>query len=211
MKFRSIRFEIVRGGRAVDQTIIRSLSGNDVLAYDDLPSLLNIYAYGNFEYDQVNFNLNGPYRKISTTSKFPYALFEGETGFAPYVGRYTLTVIASNKDSAVVSNSIQFSISSGDSVNITKNMTEWQFYPNPVQDIFNFKLPDQSALDQYQYSIIYSTGQRMPVSNGYITVQDNLVNMDLTRMGLTSGIYYVRVESRWKACQTVPGFQKITL
>ncbi|MCF0057846.1 putative Ig domain-containing protein [Dyadobacter sp. CY356] len=202
-----IRFEIVKGGRAVDQTVIRSLSGNDVLAYEDLPSLLNIYAYGNFEYDQVSFNLNGPYRKISTTSKFPYALFEGETGFAPYVGRYTLTVIASNKDSAVVTNSIQFSISSGDSVNITKNITEWQFYPNPVQDIFNFKLPDNSALDQYQYSIVYSTGQRMPVSTG-ITIQDNLVNMDLTRMGLTSGIYYVRVESDGKLVKQFRVFKK---
>lgn len=203
-----IRFEIVRGGRAVDQQIIRSLNGNDVLAYDDLPPLLNIYAYGNFEYDQVTFHMSGPFKKESTTSKFPYALFDGEGGFAPYVGRYTLNVIAAHKDSAVVTNSIQFSISAGDSVNITKDMAEWQFYPNPVLDIFNVKLPEQSALDQYQFSIVTSRGQIIPISTKFIATHDNLVNIDLSGMGLMSGIYYVRAMSDGKVARQFRIFKK---
>jgi hypothetical protein len=203
-----IHFEVVKGGPAIDQQIIRSLSGNDVLAYEELPPLLNIYAYGNFEYDEVTFNLIGPYRKIATTSKFPYALFEGEDGFAPYVGRYTLSVMATNKDSAIVTNVIQFSISSGDSVNITRNITEWSFYPNPTQGILNIKLPDQSAIDEYQYSIVTSSGQVTPVTAPYITIQDNLVNMDFTGMGLFSGIYYVRVEREGKLVKQFRIFKK---
>jgi len=203
-----IYFEVVKGGPAIDQQIIRSLSGDDVLAYEDLPPLLNIYAYGNFEYDQVKFNLNGPYRKTSTTTKFPYALFEKENGFVPYVGRYTLTVTATNKDSAVVTNSIQFSIYSGDSVNIAKDIKEWSFYPNPIQDILNIKLPDQSAIDAYQYYVVNTSGQIMPVSARHLTIQDNLVNMDFTSMGLSAGIYFIRVESDGKLVKQFRIFRK---
>jgi hypothetical protein len=203
-----IYFEVVKGGPAIDQQIIRSLSGDDVLDYKDLPPLLNIYAYGNFEYDQVKFNLDGPYRKTSTTTKFPYALFEEENGFVPYVGRYTLTVTATNKDSAVVTNAIQFSIYSGDLVNITKDIAEWSFYPNPMQDILNIKLPDQSAIDAYQYYVVNTSGQIMPVSARHLTIQDNLVNMDFTSMGLSAGIYYVRVESDGKLVKQFRIFRK---
>jgi hypothetical protein len=190
-----MRFELVRGGRKVDQQIIRALNGEDVIASDVLPPLLNIYAYGNFDYDKVHFDLNGPYRKQSETSVFPYALYEGETGFAPYVGRYTLTVKATNKDSAVVTNSIQFSISAGDSINITKNLEAWQFYPNPIESIINIKLPDNQPADQLEFVLITNAGRVAPISSGFITIQDQLANIDLSSMGVSSGIYFIQVKA----------------
>ena len=190
-----LKFELVKGGSAVDQQIIRKLEGEDVLAYKDLPPLLNIYAYGNFEYDEVKFDLRGPYRKTSVSHKFPYSLYSDERGFIPYAGRYTLTVTANSKDSAVVTNSIQFSISYGDEVNISKDIVEWSFYPNPTEGIVNLKLPETIDNASIRYSLVSTAGKIIPVSSGYINEYDGLVNIDLIAMGLPAGIYFVRVES----------------
>ncbi len=190
-----LHFELVRGGSKVNQQIIRPLNGEDVLAYASLPPMLNIFAYGNFDYDEVRFDLNGPYRKKSATSVFPYALYQNESGFAPYVGRYTLTATAIYKDSVIVTNSIQFGISAGDSINITKNLETWQFYPNPVESIFNIKLPADQPSDQLEFILITAAGRTIPVASGFVTIQDQLANVDLSSMGVSSGIYLVHVRA----------------
>ncbi len=190
-----IRFELVQAGSKVDQRVIRKLSGDDVIPYDSLPPLLNMYAYGNFEYDKVSFDLNGPYRKKSTTSVFPYALYENASGFAPYVGRYTLTVTAFKEDSAVVTNSIEFGISDGDKANIAKNMDDWAFYPNPAESIVNIKLPAFQPGDSLSYEIVSVSGKRIPITNSVVKVSDDLAHFDLDEIGLSSGIYFIRVEN----------------
>lgn len=190
-----LRFELVKGGRAIDQQIIRNLEADDVIPFDSLPPLVNIFAYGNFEYDKVVFELKGPQHLRSTTYKFPYALFESEGGFAPFVGRYTLTVTAENKDSSVISNSIQFSISYGDDFNIAKSIQEWQFYPNPVESVFNIKLPENQPGNEIQYYLITAAGKKMPIPTSYIETSDHLVNVDLAGMNIQSGIYFIHLES----------------
>jgi hypothetical protein len=203
-----LRYELVQGGRKVDQRVIRDLKGDDIIASDSLPSLLNIYAYGNFEYDKVNFELNGPYRRKSTTTVFPFALYENEKGFAPYVGNYTLSVVATKEDSVVVSNSIQFSISYSGSVNITQEMDEWAYYPNPVEEILNIRLPDARSGEIIEYEIVNVRGQRMPLPENYVTVADNLANIDLTGLGLSSGIYFVRLKSQDELLRQFKIFKK---
>ncbi|NIJ51186.1 putative Ig domain-containing protein [Dyadobacter arcticus] len=190
-----LRFELVKGGSKVDQSVIRKLDGDDILPYDSLPPLLNIYAYGNFEYDKVTFDLNGPYRKRSTTTIFPYALYENELGFAPYVGNYTLTVTAAKQDSAVVTNSIQFSISYSGSINITQEMEDWAFYPNPVEEILNIKLPEVQQGDSLSYEIVTASGKRIALPETYVVAADNLANIDLSSLGLSSGIYFIRLKN----------------
>ncbi|WP_084165749.1 putative Ig domain-containing protein [Dyadobacter crusticola] len=190
-----LRFELVSGGSKVEQRIIRKLVGDDVLAHESLPPLLNIYAYGNFEYDRVTFQLDGPYKRTSTTAVFPYALYENDKGFAPYAGRYTLTVTAAKEDSAIVTQTIQFGISAGDSVNITKNIAEWAFYPNPTENIINIKLPEIQSIEGMEYEIVTVGGKRIPLPPGLVTVADNLAYIDLSDAGLSSGIYFVRILS----------------
>ncbi|MHA4737550.1 putative Ig domain-containing protein [Dyadobacter sp. MSC1_007] len=203
-----IRFELVKAGSKVDQQVIRKLSGDDVLQYDSLPPLLNMYAYGNFEYDRVAFDLNGPYRKKSTTSVFPYALYQDASGFAPYVGRYTLTVTAFKEDSAVVTNSIEFGISAGDRVNITKNMEDWVFYPNPVESIINIKLPEFQPGDDIKYEIVTVSGKRIPLSDGMVSVSDDLASIDLDAVGLSAGIYFIRLENNGSFVKQFKIFKK---
>ena len=203
-----LRFELVRGGKAIDQQIIRKLEGDDVIPYNTLPPLLNIYAYGNFEYDQVIFELKGPYYKRSITSKFPYALYENESGFPAFAGRYTLTVTAANKDSSVVTNSIQFGISYGDSVNITKDIKEWQFYPNPTENIVNIKLPELQNNIDLVYSLVNVSGQKIPVAHNMVNISDNLASIDLGALGIPSGIYFLRLENEGSLLQQFKIFKK---
>lgn len=203
-----IRFELVQAGSKVDQRVIRKLSGDDVIPYDSLPPLLNMYAYGNFEYDRVSFDLNGPYRRKATTAIFPYALYENASGFAPYVGRYTLTVTAFKADSAVVTNSIEFGISAGDKVNITKNMEDWAFYPNPVESIINIKLPEYEPGDSLTWQIINAAGKRIPVAGSMVAVSDELASLDLDAIGLSSGIYFIRIENNGEFLKQFKIFKK---
>ncbi|HWV31318.1 MAG TPA: putative Ig domain-containing protein [Dyadobacter sp.] len=203
-----LRFELVQGGSKVDQRVIRKLSGDDVIPYDSLPAKLNMYAYGNFEYDKVSFDLNGPFRKKSTTAIFPYALYEDASGFAPYVGRYTLTVTAFREDSAVVTNSIEFGISAGDKVDISKNMEDWAFYPNPVESIVNIKLPEYQPGDNLSWEIVTIAGKRMPIANSLVKVSDELANLDLDAIGLSSGIYFIRVENNGELVKQFRIFKK---
>lgn len=203
-----IRFELTRGGSKVDQQVLQPLAADDVLPASELPPLLNILAYGNFEFDEVAFDLNGPYRKKSKTSKFPYALYENASGFAPYIGRYTLTVTASKQDSAIISNSIQFSISYGDSVNITRDMEEWAFYPNPLEDILNIKLPVQQTATEIEYSLITVSGKRMQIPKSYVTVADDLANIDLTSLRVPAGIYFIRLEDKGALLKQFKIFKK---
>ena len=203
-----IRFELVQGGSKVDQRVIRKLSGDDVIPYDSLPSKLNMYAYGNFEYDKVSFDLNGPFRRKATTAIFPYALYEDASGFAPYVGRYTLTVTAFKEDSAVVTNSIEFGISAGDKVDISKNMEDWAFYPNPVESIVNIKLPEYQPGDNLSWEIVTVAGKRMPIVNSLVKVSDELANLDLEAIGLSSGIYFIRVKNNGELVKQFRIFKK---
>lgn len=190
-----LRFELVRGGRAIEQAIIRKLEGENVIPYEELPSTLNIYAYGNFNYDKVDFDLKGPYTKKSSTKVFPYALYENEGGFPPFVGRYTLTVKATEKDSSIVTNSIQFSISYGDSLEISKNIEEWSFYPNPTENVINIKLPSDRSTQLLRYSLINRAGQKLALPSFAISSSDHLTNINLDAVNIPSGIYFIRVES----------------
>jgi hypothetical protein len=203
-----IRFELVKGGNKVEQHVIRKLSGDDVLAYSDLPPMLNIYAYGNFEYDRVSFDLTGPYNKKSTTTIFPYALYENDKGFEPYIGRYTLTVTAAKEDSAVVTNSIQFSISYGDSINITKDLEDWRFFPNPIENVLNVKLPADVISNDITYELITVSGKRITFPKEFVTVSDALANIDLSKLNIPAGIYFVRLENNGALLKQFKIFKK---
>ncbi|MCE7042986.1 putative Ig domain-containing protein [Dyadobacter sp. CY312] len=203
-----LRFELVKGGSAVNQQIIRPLQHDDVLDLKDMPPLLNIFAYGNFDYDQVVFSLKGPVNISSKTMRFPYALFESEGGFTPFVGRYTLTVTATNKDASIISNTMQFGISYGDSLNITRGIEAWNFYPNPVESVINIKLPDELPEADIRYYVINSLGKKSEIPLGYTNIDDHLVNIDLRSMQLASGIYFIHLESNGQLLKQFKIFKK---
>jgi hypothetical protein len=188
----SLSFDLLQAGRAVDRRKLRALRDNDILLVDSLPERLTIYAYGNFDFDQVQFLLTGPYRQQTSARKFPYALFPEREGFAPYIGRYTLSATAYKKDSLVLTTTIRFGIATGDSTNLSRDLPDLQVYPNPFDQVVNIKLPASSA--DYTFSLVTISGQRLPVSNRKVSVNDQIAHIDLSDFSLAAGIYFIRLE-----------------
>ncbi|MPR33818.1 putative Ig domain-containing protein [Salmonirosea aquatica] len=190
-----LTFDLLRSGRAIDRQLIRTLKEADTLRAGSMPPLLNIYAYGNFEFDRVDFSLSGPYRHNATSRKFPHALFDDESGFAPYIGSYTLLAKAYKMDSLVLINSLRFSIAPGDSIQTATSLDEWQSYPNPFENVFNIQLPESQPSAAYSFSLVNTSGQRISVPAKWVSFYNSIAQIDLSGLSIGAGIYFVRVES----------------
>jgi len=190
-----LTFDLLRSGRAIDRQFIRTLREGDTLHAGSLPPLLNVYVYGNFEFDRVDLTMSGPYRHAAKATKFPHALFKDESGFAPYVGSYTLYAKAYKMDSLVLINSLRFSISPGDSTQIGAKLDDWQSYPNPFENVFNIKLPDSPSSATYSFSLVNTSGQRISIPAKWVSVYNSIAQIDLSGLSIQAGIYFVRVES----------------
>lgn len=191
-----LTFDLLRSGRAIDRQLLRPLANGDVLFATDLPPLLNIYAYGNFDFDQVSFTMNGPYRYSAAVEKFPYALFQDESGFAPYVGGYTLQAQAFKKDSLVLTTTLRFRITPGDSAQPNRQLDAWQSYPNPFESVFNIQLPDEDVASSFSFSLITASGKRMTIDPKWVTLENRIAQIDLTGLSLAAGLYFIQVESK---------------
>ena len=191
-----ITFDLLRSGSIVERQKILTLREGDELRAGSLPPLLNVYAYGNFEFDRIDLDLTGPYRHSRKARQFPHALFQDNAGFAPYVGGYTLTAMAYKADSLVLTNSIRFSIAPGDSSQASRALDEWAGYPNPFEDVFNIQLPTgQPAAAPYSFSLVNASGQRLPIPARLVTLYNQIAQIDLSGLSIAPGIYFVRVES----------------
>ncbi len=190
-----LTFDLLGSGQLVDRKLLRTLQEGDELPVGSLPNLLNIYAFGNFEFDQVNFTLTGPYRYRATARKFPHALFREESGFAPYVGSYTLYASAYKERELVLTNTINFTITAGDSTQPNLLLDDWLGYPNPFESIYNIKLPEKPAPAPYSFTLINSAGQSLPIPARWVVVKNNIAQIDLAGLGVSPGVYFVRVES----------------
>lgn len=194
----SFRFDLIKAGRPIDRERILTLKDDDFVESDSLPDYLNVYAYGNFEFDQLELEVNGPVHYKSIAAKLPYSLFSGIEGFAPYVGNYSLSAAAFKNDTLIFKDGINFTIYSGDSLNIAGNIEEWQFYPNPFTGVVNVKLPEESVnAGNYQYALVTSRGERFAVTSS-VNVYHNLAQVDLSKLSLSTGIYFLEVEDNGK-------------
>jgi hypothetical protein len=197
----SFRFDLVKAGRPIDRERVHILHESDFLKADSLPPYLTIYAYGNFEFDWIELELNGPIHHKSKALRLPYSLFSGSEGFAPYIGNYSVSAAAFKNDSLIFKDQIRFTIYSGDSLNIAGNLDEWQFFPNPFTGVINVKLPDESVnVGNYQYALVTTRGERFAVTSS-VNVYHNLAQIDLTRYSLATGIYFLEVIDNGKLLQ----------
>ncbi len=190
-----LTFDLLGSGRLVDRKLLRTLKDGDEVPVGSLPDLLNVYAFGNFDFDQIDFTLTGPYRYSATAWKFPYAVFQDESGFAPYVGTYTLYASAFKGVDHVLTNSIKFTITAGDSLQPNLLLDDWQAYPNPFDAVFNIKLPENQSQSTYAFSLVAANGQQVPIPARWIAVHNNIAQIDLVGMSVSPGMYFIRVES----------------
>ena len=185
-----LRYDLIRGGSAVNRTLIRTLVNGDQLPYEQLPDLLTIYAYGNFEFDRVDYQLTGPYRHFTSSRTFPYSLFPENRGFVPYVGQYTLQAYAYLADSLVLTAApLRFSITDP-----SNTLTDWALYPNPFEQVVNIKLPELEAPEPVQFVITNTTGKQYILPVQQRGVGGQVLHLDLAPLQLSPGMYVLEVK-----------------
>lgn len=173
---------------------LTTLEGGEMLAFEGLPPLINISATSNFDFETIYYELKGPYAKKTAASEEPYSFIKNHAGFPPFVGRYQLVARTVSSGVTVVSRSVSFVISYGDSVNIAKNIEAWQFYPNPVESVFNIKLPENFSTEGLDFVLTDNSGRAVQLVGPKISISDQLVHIDLMATGIPVGTYILQLK-----------------
>jgi Putative Ig domain/Beta-galactosidase/Secretion system C-terminal sorting domain len=187
VRFPAFTLELQQAGTPAFRKFIAEIKNNDIIQATSLPDKINLYATCESPFNKITFNLSGPYRKSLTVNKFPYTLFNEETGFGPVAGAYTLQMQAF-KDSLKVSEStVRFRIQTD------KPLTDWQVYPNPFDQVCNIKILDNLVATDLTYNLITLTGQKINISKNNINTSEQVIYLDLGGASLSTGMYFVEI------------------
>lgn len=187
VRYAQLNVELVQAGRVGTRKLIGILQDGDVLQAATLPERLTIYANSDLPARKITFQLQGPYRKMLTVEKFPFALFDDETGFAPVAGNYKLQVEAFGDSLKISEKTVNFSIQTD------QKLADWQVYPNPFSDVCNLKLPASLQANTLTFSLINLIGQPVKLSKSQIFVSDQVAYLDLSNAQLPAGTYFLQV------------------
>lgn len=187
VRYATINFQLIQAGKAGTRQLIGSLFNGAILTESNLPSRITIYANCDAPIKKMVFKLSGPFRKNLTVERFPFALFDEETGFIPIAGSYSLEAIAFNDSLQVSATTIQFKVESA------SPLTDWQVYPNPFGEVCNLKLPDDIDLNALEFKLISVSGQAMSIFPKQLTIIEKVAYLDLVPLRLSTGIYLLQV------------------
>jgi len=187
VRFAQLTFEMIQAGKVGTRQLIGPLRNGDVLKTSSLPERFTIYASSEVAAKKVTFKLQGPYNKTLTVQKFPFALFDDETGFAPVAGSYTLQAEAFGDSLKTSQASIQFEIQTD------QTLADWQTYPNPFEAVCNLKIPAAFDFMNLNFEVVSLNGQRVSVPKNNMRGANQVVYLDLDTLQLPSGVYLLQV------------------
>lgn len=187
VRLSQLTFELIQAGKVGTRQLIGPLRNGDVLKMTSLPERFTIYATSEVAAKKVIFKLQGPYNKTLTVEKFPFALFDDETGFAPVAGRYTLQAEAFGDSLKISQTSIQFEIQTD------QTLADWQTYPNPFEAVCNLKIPIALDFNNLNFDVVSLNGQRVSVPKGNIGGANQVMYLDLQTLQLPSGVYFLQI------------------
>lgn len=194
----NINFELIKATYFENPIESRGWIDNNTILYaENLPEKLNILARCNLNSVIFKFELNGPYKFERISERVPHNLFgEGEIrGMKFPLGRYSLTAKVYRNDSLITSKSIHFTVKY--SLDASKKiLPDWVVYPNPFLDVCNIKLPAEESFDMLAFTLISSSGKRIPVSKQYIQYVDGVAYIDMGAMGVMGGSYLLEVNKQ---------------
>ena len=187
VRLATINFELIQAGKAGTRRLIGPLQDGDVLLEATIPERITIYATCEAPVKKMTLKLSGPYQKTVTVERFPFSLFDEETGFVPIAGSYTLTAAAFNDSVQVSASTIHFKVQT------SRPLSDWEAYPNPFGEVCNVKLPDTADLTSLTFSLVSLTGQVLPLSEKQILIIDKVAYLNLTSSQLSAGTYFLRI------------------
>jgi Beta-galactosidase/Putative Ig domain len=183
-----LSFELFEAGPPSSRKLITNLNDGDLLQAQILPQRMNIRVNAETAVNKMILEMVGPYQKSGEVKAFPFTLFDDERGFAPIAGTYTYTATA-YADTIVMSRArITFKIVPA------QPLIEWVVFPNPFDNVCNFKLPPNFDAARLGVTLIYSTGQRVSIPKPSIFVSDGLVHILLNDFRLLSGVYFLELK-----------------
>ncbi|MEZ4902837.1 MAG: putative Ig domain-containing protein [Spirosomataceae bacterium] len=183
----NINFELIQAGKAGTRQLVGPLSDGAVLTSFNVPQRITIYANCDAPIKKIAFQLKGPFRKNITTERFPFALFDEETGFVPIAGSYTLEATAFNDSIQVSTATVRFKVAT------TQPLVDWQVYPNPLGEVCNLKLPEDAPINDLTFRITTTTGQASLIASDHVTIVEKVAYIDLASLQLPTGSYLLQV------------------
>ncbi|MEI7586167.1 putative Ig domain-containing protein [Runella sp.] len=187
VRYAAITFELIQAGKAGTRRLIGPLRERDVLLESTIPDRITIYANCEAPAKKVTFKLSGPYQKTVTAERFPFSLFDEETGFVPIVGSYTLEATAFNDSVQVSTSTIHFKVQT------TQPLSDWEVYPNPFGDVCNIKLPDTIDVNALTFKVVSLSGQALPLLKKQILIIDKVAYLNFTSSRISAGTYLLQV------------------
>ena len=187
IRYAQLNLELVQAGRVGTRKLIGILQDGDVLQAATLPERLTIYANSDLPPRKITFQLQGPYRKNLTVEKFPFSLFDDETGFLPVAGNYKLQVEAFGDSLKISEKTVNFTIQTN------QKFADWEVYPNPFIDVCNIKLPVSLSPNALTFRLINLIGQPIRLQKSQVFVSDQVAYLDLSATQLPTGTYFLQV------------------
>lgn len=187
VRYPSLNFELIQAGKAGTRRLIGPLREGDILLESTIPDKITIYAACEAPVKKVIFKLSGPYQKTFVAERFPFSLFDEETGFMPIAGSYTLEATAFNDSVRVSTSTIRFKVQT------TRPLTDWEVYPNPFSMVCNIKLPDNTDISTLIFKLVAITGQALLIPEKQIVIIDKVAYLNLTSAQIPAGTYLLQV------------------
>ena len=194
--FPVVQLDLIGGGEPVKRVRVKTIIDNDVVQAKDLPDLVNIIVKCDAIFNRVDFTLAGPLSFSKSVTTVPFALFQGSQGFAPLMGSYSLkTSVYQNKE-LVTENLLAFKITNIDPV--TKKpilIDDWVAYPNPTENYYIVKIPNNEDTSKLRFSIVTMSGQIITIPEKMISISDNTAYISLKLLQIPSGSYLLKIEN----------------
>ncbi len=187
VRYPNLNFELIQAGKAGTRRLIGPLREGDILLESTIPEKITIYAICEAPVKKVFFKLSGPYQKTFVAERFPFSLFDEETGFTPIAGSYTLNAVAFNDSIQVSTSTIRFRVQT------TQPLADWEVYPNPFSTVCNLKLPNNTDISALTFQVVTINGQILPIPHKQILIIDKVAYLDLATAQIPTGTYLLQV------------------
>jgi hypothetical protein len=204
INYPTITFSLIQAGPPTARRLIKTLTNNETLNANTLPTLLNVYPDCNAFFTNFEIEISGPNRKTARSKRSPFGLYESDSGFVAMAGTYQLKGKAYFQTQLISTQTIQFKIADFDSATGKAiAIAEWVVYPNPAEGAINIKLPNGLATNQLQFQLLTLTGQKIVVSPQSVVFLDQTASIDLVVAGISSGQYLLEVRDNGLLLKTL--------
>jgi Putative Ig domain/Beta-galactosidase len=192
----STKFEVsLYNAAKMPATKISVINEGDVVNVAQVPSA-NIFVSPNVGgIDNIRMALSGPVTTTYRDNTAPFAVFEHDGSFSPYLGDYVLNIKGYKGSVLIAEQTTKFSFSSGvgGSSQNAPISAAWMATPNPFEESFTVSLPLDYQPNHTRFSIINFVGQAFEITG--VSWVGNEATLQVDR--LPKGSYLLKISNEY--------------